>query len=136
MHRRALALAAALLALAPGACARRDAAPDVAYRAFARAVSERDGERAWSMLSADTQAWLEARARAAAQAAPGVVPPSARQLLIGDAALAARPLASALTLRESADRAVVEVTLQGGEKREAELVREGGSWRVRLPEPR
>jgi hypothetical protein len=99
-------------------------------------VAERDGDRAWSFLSGDTQAWLEARARAAAQAAPGVVQPGARQLLLGDAALSARPLASALVLRESADRAIVEVTLQGGEKREVELAREGGGWRVRLPEPR
>ena len=124
-----------LLLLALVACAPRESSPGVAYRAFARAVSERDPDRAWGLLSSDTQAWLEARARAAAAAAPGVVAPSARQLLLGDAALAPRPLASVVVLRESRDRAIVEAAEDGGAKREVELVREGG-WRVRVPEPR
>jgi hypothetical protein len=127
-------LLAAALAVLTLACPRRDPSPEATYRAFVRAAAERDAERAWSLLSADTQAWLEARARSAASAAPGVVQPGARQFLLGDAALAVRPLASALLLRESADRAVVEVTVQGGEKQQVELVREGGSWRVRIPE--
>jgi hypothetical protein len=123
-----------VVAMALAACAPREGSPEVAYRAFARAVSERDGDRAWELLSSDTRAWLEARAKTAAAAAPGVVPPSGRQLLLGDAALSVRPLASVLVLRESRDRAVVEAAEEGGPKREIELVREGG-WRVRIPEP-
>ncbi len=127
---RGLALAAFLLL----ACA-REGTPDATYRAFARAASERDDDRAWALLSADTQAWLERRAKAAAAAAPGVVAASGRQLLFGDAALATRPLATALVLRESRDQAVVEVAEEeGGPKREVGLVREGG-WRVRIPDP-
>ncbi len=125
---RGLALAALLLA-----CAREGTA-DAAYRAFARAASERDADRAWALLSADTQAWLDRRAKTAAAAAPGVVAGSGRQLLFGDAALAIRPLTTTLVLRESRDEAVVEVAEEGGPKREVGLVREGG-WRVRVPEP-
>jgi len=112
-----LLLAAAALA---AACAQREGSPEAAYRAFVRAVADRDGDRAWALLSKDTQAWLDARAREAAAHAPGVVPPSGRELLLGDAARAARP--------------VVEVKEEGGAAREVELVREQG-WRVRLPPP-
>jgi hypothetical protein len=130
-------LAAALLAgtLAAAACAPRDGTPDAAYRAFARAVADRDADRAWALLSADTREWLDARARAAAAAAPGVVAGSGRQLLLGTAARAARPLSAAVVVRESRDLAVVEVEEQGGPRRAVELVREAGGWRVRLPPP-
>jgi hypothetical protein len=123
-----------LIALALVACAPREGSPELAYRAFVRAVNERDADRAWALLSSESQAWLEARAKSAAVAAPDVVAPSGRQLLIGDAALAPRPLASVLVVRESRDRAVVEAAEEAGPKREVELVREGG-WRVRVPEP-
>jgi hypothetical protein len=124
-----------LLTFVSLACASRESTPELAYRDFARAVSERDGDRAWELLSSDTQAWLEARAKAAATTAPGVVPPSGRQLLLGDASLAPRPLASVLVLRESRDRALVQAAEEGGPKHEVELVREG-TWRVRVPEIR
>ena len=123
-----------VVALTLLACAQREGSPDLAYRAFVRAVSEHDADRAWGFLSSDTQAWLEARARTAASAAPGVVPPSGQHLLLGDAALTPRPLASVVVVRESRDRAIVEAAEEGGAKREVELVREGG-WRVRVPEP-
>jgi hypothetical protein len=129
--RLVLALSGLSLAVA---CTARDAPPDAAYRAFARAMGERDAERAWALLSSDTRAWLDARAKAVAAAAPGVVAPSGRQLLVGDAALALRPLASVIVLRESPDLAVVEVAEEGGAKRPVELVREKG-WRVRVPPP-
>ena len=123
-------LAAAVLA----ACAQREGSPEAAYRAFVRAVADRDGERAWALLSKDTQAWLDTRAREAAAHAPGVVPPSGRELLLGDAARAARPIVEVIVRRESRDSAVVEVKEEGGATREVELVREQG-WRVRLPPP-
>jgi len=126
-------VAAATLALAL-ACHRAGERPDAAYRAFARAVAERDADRAYALLSSDTQAWLEARAKSAAASAPGVVPPSGRSLLLGDASLAPRSLAEVVVLREARDRAVLSVAEEGGAKGEVELVREGG-WRVRIPAP-
>jgi len=126
----AAALAAAL------ACAQGgDARPDATYSAFARAVADRDADRAWALLSADTQAWLDARALAAAAAAPGVVAASGRHLLLCDGSLAPRPLAEAVTVREDRARAVVRATEEGGAQREVDLVRERG-WRVRIPAPR
>lgn len=116
------------------ACAAREGSPDVAYRAFARAVADRDADRAWSLLSSDTQAWLEARAKAVAAAAPGVVQPSGRQLLLGTAARSGRPLANVVVIRESRDRAIVEVEEEGGARHQVEMVRESG-WRVRVPPP-
>jgi hypothetical protein len=129
------AIGPVLLALVALACGRQDVSPAATYEAFARAAFERDADRAWSLLSADTRAWLDASAKAAAAAAPGVVDPSGRQLLLGDAALVHRRLASAVTLRESRDLAVVEAAEEGGPKRQVELVREGG-WRVRIPAPK
>jgi hypothetical protein len=123
-----------LVAFALIACAPREGSPEGTYRAFVRAVSERDADRAWGLLSSDTQAWLEGRAKSAGAAAPGVMAPSGRQLLLGDAALAPRPLASVVVTSASRDRARVEAAEEGGPKREVELVREGG-WRVRVPEP-
>lgn len=131
--RTRLAAVALAAALALG-CRRAEERPDDAYRGFARAVAERDADRAYALLSSDTQAWLEARAKSAAAAAPGVVPPSGRSLLLGDASLAPRPLADVVVLREARDRAVLSVAEDGGAKGEVELVRERG-WRVRIPAP-
>jgi len=124
----------AIVALLSLSCSPREGVPFRAYRDFAEAVSEREADRAFALLSSDTQAWLRERARLAAGTAPGVVSPSAQQLLIGTAALASRPLASVVLLRESGSRAVVEAWEEGGPKREVELVREKG-WRVRIPRP-
>jgi hypothetical protein len=116
------------------ACVAQEQAPETAYRAFARAVAEHDGERAWTFLSADTKAWMDARAKEAAAAAPGVVAPSGERLLVGNAARAARPLTSVVLLRESRDLAVLEVEEEGSPKRSVELVREKG-WRIRIQPP-
>jgi len=62
------------------------------------------------------------------------VAPSGRDLLLGDAVRTARPISDVVLLRESRDRALLQVREQGGAAREVELVREGG-WRVRLPKP-
>jgi hypothetical protein len=133
MRRVALVVTVAISVLV--ACASREGSPETAYRAFARAVSERDGDRAWGLLAEETRAWLDARAKEVSASAPGVVAPSGRQLLLGTLSRAAPPPASVIVLRESRDRAVVEVEEEGGTKREVELVREGG-WRVHIPPPR
>ena len=128
----ALPLAAALAACG---CARQESPPDAAYRALVEAVRGRDADRAWALLSPATRDWLDARAKAAAAAAPGVVPASGKELVLGSAALSARPPKAIVLLRESADRAVLQVTGEDGAAQEVTLVRDG-AWRVELPEPR
>ncbi len=126
--RRLLLLA--LLSLSP-ACA-RDLGPEAAYRSFLKAVADRDADRAWNLLSRASQKRLDERARAAAAQAPGVVPPSGRQLLLGDAALQARPAAAVALVSQTGQRAVLRVEVQGAPPREVTLVHEG-RWRVELP---
>jgi hypothetical protein len=123
-----------LLFLSLAACA-RDPGPEAAYRSLARAVADRDADKAWSLLSRDSQKRLDALAREAAARAPGVVPSSGRQILLGDAALASRPLVRVEVASQQGDRAVLRVEAQGGPPREVSMVREGGGWRVELPPP-
>ncbi len=128
-----LRIATAVLLALVLSCA-RDGAPADAYRAFAKAVAERDADRAFGLLSRDTQAWLDARAARLAAAAPGVVPPGGRHLLLGDAAFATTPLSQVTVMRESRDAALLEVADASGARREVQMVREGG-WRIRIPAP-
>ncbi len=127
-------LAALALALAPAACA-RDPGPEAAYRSLAKAVADRDADTAWSLLSRDSQKRLDALAREAAARAPGVVAPSGRQLLLGDASLASRPLALVELVSRDGDRAVLRVQEAGRSPRQVSMVRQGGGWRVELPPP-
>ena len=120
------------LLLAVPAC-QRDLPPDATYRALVRAVSERDEETAWNLLSSATRARLEAQARVAAAAAPGVVPASARALLAGDAALAVLPPTSIAVQQSGPDRAILRVEAPGTRPEDVVLVRERGGWRVDLP---
>jgi hypothetical protein len=127
----AILLAAALTGLLP-AC-QRDLPPDATYRALVRAVADRDESAAWNLLSSDTQKRLEEKARVAAAAAPGVVPASARAMLVGDASLSVRPPSAISVVGGSADRTVLRVEAPGASPRDVVLVREGGAWRVELP---
>ncbi len=127
--RRLLSLA--LLALALSAC-RRGEGPVEAYRRFAAAARSGDAETAWNMLSERSRAALDARARELAARAPGVLPASGRDLLLGDQSARAPRLRSAVVVRESAGAAVVRVEDEAGGKGEVTLVREGGAWRVAL----
>jgi hypothetical protein len=125
------ALAAALVAVLP-AC-QRDLPPDATYRALVRAAAERDEAAAWNLLSSATKKRLEERARVAAAAAPGVVPASARSMLVGDASLGVRPPSSITGVEAGPDRAVLRVEAPDSPSRDVVLVREGGAWRVDLP---
>jgi hypothetical protein len=125
------AFAVAFLLAVP-AC-QRDLPPDAAYRALVKAMAERDEEAAWDLLSAATQAGLADRARVAAAAAPGVVPPSARAMLAGDAPLAVRPPTSIVVVEVGPDRAVLRVEAPGAKTADVVLVRERGGFRVDLP---
>jgi len=120
------------LLLAVPAC-QRDLPPDAAYRALVRAMSERDEKAAWDLLSSATRARLEAQARVAAAAAPGVVPSSARALLAGDAPLAVLPPTSITVVESGPERALLRVEAPGAKPQEVVLVRERGGWRVDLP---
>ncbi len=128
---RAAAIAAALLVLLP-AC-QRELPPDATYRALVRAMADRDEAAAWDLLSAATRARLEAKARAAAASAPGVVAPRAASLLAGDAQLAVLPPTSIAVVQAGADRAVLRVEAPGSPARDVVLLRERGAWRVDLP---
>ena len=122
----------ALLVLSLAGCA-REPGPEATYRSLVRAVAARDADKAWSLLSRDSQRRLDALAREASARAPGVVPPSGKALLIGDAALAARALARVEVESESGDRAVLRVEVEGGPPRRVTMVREGRAWRVEIP---
>ncbi|HYG70492.1 MAG TPA: hypothetical protein VD838_22640 [Anaeromyxobacteraceae bacterium] len=119
----------AVLVLACG----RPAGPAETYRQFAAAVRQGRADVAWTLLSKESRAALDAAARETARRAPGVVPPSGAGLVIGDSAFGSRPLKSALVARESEDRAVVVAEVEGEGKREVALVREDGAWRVVIP---
>lgn len=124
------ALVAAALALA--AC-RSPAGPADQYRRFAAAARTGDAAAVWSMLSARSRAALDARAKALAERAPGVVPASGRDLVLGDFAARAARIRSAVVVRESAGTAIVAVEDEAGAKGEVTMVREDGAWRVVLP---
>jgi hypothetical protein len=127
-----LAPFALAILLAVPAC-QRDLPPDAAYRALVRAMAERDEEAAWDLLSSATQGRLTDRARVAAAAAPGVVPPSARAMLAGDAPLGVRPPTSITVVESGPDRAVLRVEAPGAKPGDVVLVRERGGFRVDLP---
>jgi hypothetical protein len=126
-------LAAAVLAALPG-CG-RDLPPDGTYRALVRAMADRDADAAWALLSVESQRWLQERARSAADAGPGVVSSSARQLLVGDASLGAPAPRSIEVVSASAERAVLRVEGRAGAPQDVTLVREGGRWKVEIPRP-
>jgi hypothetical protein len=130
LARRAAALAA-LLALLPGC--QRELPPDATYRALVRAMAERDEQAVWDLLSSATQERLQERARIAAAAAPGVVPPRAALLLAGDAPRAVLPPSSIVVVQAGPDRAVLRVEAPGAGPGDVVLVRERGAWRVDLP---
>ncbi|ACG75051.1 conserved hypothetical protein [Anaeromyxobacter sp. K] len=131
---RSPALLAVLVtgALALAAC-RAPASPADQYRRFASAARAGDAATVWSMLSARSREALDAEAKALAGRAPGVVPASGRELVLGDFAARAARIRSAVVVRESSGTAIVAVEDEAGAKGEVTLVREDGAWRVVLP---
>lgn len=124
----------ALAAVALAACSQREG-PAESYRRFAAAARAGDAAAVWSRLSERSRAALDARARElSGRAAPGVIPPSGRDLVLGDQSARAARLRAAVVVRESADTAVLRVEDEAGAKGEVTLVREGGAWRVALDE--
>lgn len=131
--RTTLAALLLLAALATAGC-RRPAGPAETYRTFASAVRAGDADAVWARLSERSRAALDARARAAAARAGGVVPSSGKDLVVGDLAHEAPRVRNVTVVRESQDAAVVSVEVEGAPgAREVSLVRESGVWRVVLP---
>jgi hypothetical protein len=124
-------LAAALLL----AACRAPETPAELYRRFAEAARKGRAGEVWATLSTGSRKALAERAKALAGAKP---PPgmdvSAGDLVLGDLAPTAPKVKSVTVLRESKDSAVVSVEEVGGARGEVSLVREGGEWRVVLPE--
>ncbi|MFO0585199.1 MAG: hypothetical protein U0229_23215 [Anaeromyxobacter sp.] len=134
--RRLLPLAV-LLALCSGGLAgcRKDEGPEATYRAFAAAARAGDAATVWSLLSERSRAAFDARAKALAASVPGA-PASGKDLVLGDLAGGSPRVQKVVVVRESADEAVVGVTVSGapdGPPAEVRLVREGGRWRVVTP---
>jgi hypothetical protein len=129
-------ISAALLlaaALATAGC-RRPAGPAETYRAFATAARAGDADGVWAHLAERSRAVLDARAKAAAARAGGVVPATGKDLAVGDLAMEAPRIKAVTVLRESPDAAVLSVQVEGDPAaREVSLVRESGVWRVVLP---
>ncbi|HEX9398580.1 MAG TPA: hypothetical protein VF912_00620 [Anaeromyxobacter sp.] len=131
--RRTLFLVAAALSLSTAGC-RRPAGPAESYRAFAAAARAGDADAVWAHVATRSRAVLDARAKDVAARAAGVVPPSGKELVLGDLAAASARIRAVTVLRESRDAAVVSVEEEGRTgAREVSLVREGGVWRVVLP---
>jgi hypothetical protein len=131
--RSALALLAVAALAALPAC-RRDVGPADRYRAFAAAARDGKADDVWAMLSEQSRAELDRRAKAlAARAPPGVLAGAGRELVLGDLSALARRPTSVVVVRESREAAVVAVEVEGQPAREVTLVREGGVWRVVVP---
>jgi hypothetical protein len=135
MPRLAATLVLAALALAAPGCRRGGGSgPEATYRAFAAAARAGDAARAWPLLSARSRAAFDERAKALAARVQGA-PASGRELLLGDLAAGAPRIAKVVVLRESADAAVLGVTVEGSDRQEeVSLVREDDAWRVVAPE--
>lgn len=126
----ARALVLPLVALLATGCQRPDN-PAERYERFARAARTGDVGGVWAMLSRDSQDRIRARGKELAGGAKVAgADLGARNLVLGDLAPTAPKVKSATVLRESQDRAVVAVEVEGGERGEVTLVREAKEWKV------
>jgi hypothetical protein len=126
---RAPPLAALTLLLA--ACRpARDDTPEAAYRSFAAAANKGDAERAFALLSPDSQARVRARLAGLGAASGGSLGEDAARWMFSGGR--APPLTAVQLLKKDPDRATLGVTA-GERTREVTLVRQGSVWRVQLP---
>ena len=131
--RRLLVLSLFLSALLATAC-RAPENPAQRYERFAQAARDGDVGAVWAMLSKASQDRIRARGKEleGGKPVPGVdLGPAS--LVLGDLAPTAPKVKKATVVRESQGQAVVAVEVEGGERGEVTLVREGKDWKVVLP---
>lgn len=129
--RRPLVLS--LAALLAAACVPQESPAD-RYRRFTEAARRGRSAEVWAMLSERSRRAFADRARALAGESPSAgLDLSAEDMVLGDLAPTAPKVKSVTVLRESREVSVVSVQEVGSGKGEVSLVREGGQWKVELP---
>lgn len=103
--------------------------PEGTYRGFVDALQKGNARKAWSALSKETRARVEARSKELAAASKGTVRDEPQLLLFEGS----RPTAiEAITpVREDESSAVLRVT-SGGGTREVKLLKDSGRWVIDL----
>ncbi len=104
--------------------------PEDAYRTFAAALANRDGDKAFSMLSQESQEKLTKLAQEASAKAQGGVPADPRRMIVsGDPA--AKAIKEVKVVSRGQGSAVISVDDGSGPK-PVKMVREGLRWKVSL----
>ncbi len=117
-----------LAMLALGGC-KGEWSPDSAYRKFANAVANHDGDKAFAMLSEASRKKVTLLAEQAAKAGGTVLADPRRMILAGDPY--AKSIQSVNVVRSEGGVAVLSVD-DGSGPREVTMVREGLRWKVQL----
>ncbi len=126
---------AACLGLAPVACGTGEEEPVRVAREFARAVRVGDVKAMYPLLDDETVAHLEASAEQASDQVGGrrkVEPTEMLRVLADDRTVQVK---AAELVEQDEDRAIVRLTDTAGDEHRLELVRQGGTWRVKIPPP-
>jgi hypothetical protein len=121
-----------LLLFGMNACDRREArAPEeLGYRVFADAVRRGDSAAAWANLSQETQALMNAKAKAISEASKGVVK-NEPALMMFQSGIRPPPLGDVKMIESDGGAAMLEGSATG-EAQRIRMVREGGRWVVDL----
>jgi len=124
-----------LLALALAACRGPADTPEVALREFVQLIRARRAAPAWALVSAKSQAQLEALAKAQAEATGAQPTEEPAALLFELIELAAlRKIESVSVVSPIGHEVTLRVWVEGGQTANVEMVREGGRWKVDLIE--
>jgi hypothetical protein len=132
-----LAAALGLAAAGPGCKADEARTPEGAVRRFAQAADPRSRERdrVFELVGPRTRARLAAAARLATQQAGVRRSFDWKDMLVVGVARPRYDLAETRVVERGAHRAVVEVRGAHGERETVEVVLEGETWKLELPEP-
>lgn len=118
-----------------GLSACKERGPKQSFRAFYAAVAKSDGDRAWSLLSHETQQAIQKFIDASTEA--GVEAPSPQKMLVkGGYLRAVREIAEIEIINQARGRATLKVTDETGETQLVSLIKEGEDWRLLLPIPK
>jgi hypothetical protein len=128
----ALAAMALAAAVAGRSCRVTDPGPDGAVRDMLQAAKTGDRKLVLDLLSPQTRARLEERARQATDLVGASIRYTALDLISIGSSEGVPPPTDLTVVEEQGDHAVVEVVSPGGRAR-VELVRIDGHWRIDLP---